>query len=86
MAPPTLTFGHSQVGGGILDVMNVSETSLKIQLPCQDRNFSLQIPVVTPTLNVATEAYFTGGTVTHGALGLSAHYFLLIYVRARVLR
>ncbi|KAL8283621.1 hypothetical protein RQP46_005416 [Phenoliferia psychrophenolica] len=74
------------VGGGILDVMNVSESSLKIQLPCQDRNFALQIPVVTPTLSIATERYFTGDTVTHGSLGLSAHYFLLIYVRARVLR
>ncbi|KAK4704699.1 hypothetical protein P7C70_g1513, partial [Phenoliferia sp. Uapishka_3] len=73
-------------GGGILDVMHVSDASLKIQLPCQDINYDLEISCVTPTITEATSSFFSLTSVPHGHLGLSAHYFLLIYVRARVLR
>ncbi|KAL8279369.1 hypothetical protein RQP46_008181 [Phenoliferia psychrophenolica] len=66
------------VGGGILDVLNVGETTLKIQLPCEDSCFAdhCQPSVGCSTLGDVIEAYFSGGTV--GALSLSAHYIFLV--------
>ncbi|KAM0756326.1 hypothetical protein T439DRAFT_321031 [Meredithblackwellia eburnea MCA 4105] len=74
------------LGGGVVDVMHVPDSSIKIQLPCSDRNFTLQIPVQTPSLNDSTELYFIGKAPESDTMGLSAHYMIIIYMRSRVLK
>jgi hypothetical protein len=78
------------VGSGVDELTLVRECDVKIQLPCDERNFSFEVPCAVETLEpgsylpfVSPEAKSKSPTHT---LDLIAHFVRLVAIRKKVLR
>jgi hypothetical protein len=78
------------VGSGVDELTLVRECDVKIQLPCDERNFSFEVPCAVETLEpgsylpfVSTEA--RAKSPAH-SLDLIAHFVRLVAIRKQVLR
>ncbi|KAJ5092998.1 hypothetical protein N7456_008859 [Penicillium angulare] len=78
------------VGSGVDQLTLVDEKDMKIQLPCNERNFIQQIPCLTETLEPGNWLKFIPGELNSDALmpnmGMMAHFIRHISIRKRVLR
>lgn len=80
----------SLVGSGVDQLTLVDEKDMKIQLPCNERNFTQQIPCLTETLEAGNWLKFIGEDVDTKTLlpnmGMMAYFARHISVRKKVLR
>ncbi|KAJ5974699.1 hypothetical protein N7481_011909 [Penicillium waksmanii] len=80
----------SLVGSGVDQLTLVDEKDMKIQLPCNERNFVQQIPCLTETLEAGNWLKFIGEDVDTRTLlpnmGMMAYFVRHISVRKKVLR
>ncbi|KAJ6104786.1 hypothetical protein N7523_011106 [Penicillium sp. IBT 18751x] len=80
----------SLVGSGVDQLTLVHEKDMKIQLPCNERNFIQQIPCFTETLEPGNWLKFIPGELDTATLipnmGIMAHFIRHISIRKRVLR
>ncbi|KAJ5579638.1 uncharacterized protein N7459_005623 [Penicillium hispanicum] len=80
----------SLVGSGVDQLTLVDEKDMKIQLPCNERNFIQQIPCLTETLEPGNWLKFIPGEVDVSSLspnmGIMAYFIRHIAIRKRVLR
>ncbi|KAJ5682112.1 uncharacterized protein N7477_002052 [Penicillium maclennaniae] len=80
----------SLVGSGVDQLTLVHEKDMKIQLPCNERNFIQQIPCFTETLEPANWLKFIPSELDTATLlpnmGIMAHFIRHISIRKRVLR
>lgn len=78
------------VGSGVDQLTLVDEKDLKIQLPCNERNFIQQIPCLTETLEPGNWLKFIPGELDSDTLmpnvGMMAYFIRHISIRKRVLR
>lgn len=78
------------VGSGVDQLTLVDEKDMKIQLPCNERNFIQQIPCITETLEPGNWLKFLPGELDTATLlpnmGIMAYYIRHISIRKRVLR
>ncbi|KAJ5937308.1 hypothetical protein N7454_004963, partial [Penicillium verhagenii] len=78
------------VGSGVDQLTLVDEKDMKIQLPCNERNFIQQIPCLTETLEPGNWLKFIPGELDSDALmpnmGMMAYFIRHISIRKRVLR
>lgn len=78
------------VGSGVDQLTLVDEKDMKIQLPCNERNFIQQIPCLTETLEPGNWLKFIPGELESDALmpnmGMMAYFIRHISIRKRVLR
>lgn len=78
------------VGSGVDQLTLVDEKDMKVQLPCNERNFIQQIPCVTETLGPGNWLKFIPGELDIGSLlpnmGIMAYFIRHISIRKRVLR
>ncbi|KAM0810856.1 hypothetical protein AB5N19_11209 [Seiridium cardinale] len=80
----------SWVGSGVDELTLIRESDIKIQLPCNERNFNLEIPCIVETLEkgaylpfLSTEDRTKGPVDT---LDLQAQFIRLLSLRRKVLR
>lgn len=75
-------------GGDHLTLLR--EADIKIQLPCNERNFGLRIPSVTETLGVGHVLQFLPPSVVPpkpaGNMGIMAYYIRIVTLRKRIIR
>ncbi|KAH9905004.1 hypothetical protein F4778DRAFT_789747 [Xylariomycetidae sp. FL2044] len=75
---------------GLEQVDLLSETNIKLQLPCNERNFIQEIPCVTATLQqIHAQQPFQeqgGSTGAINNMGLAAYFVRLVSLRKRVIR
>lgn len=80
----------SLVGSGVDQLTLVDEKDMKIQLPCNERNFVQQIPCLTETLEAGNWLKFIEEDVDTRTLlpnmGMMAYFVRHISVRKKVLR
>jgi hypothetical protein len=80
----------SWVGSGVDQLTLLSDCDLKIQLPCHERNFNLQLPGVTETLEEGRVLSFIPldqrPSRPTDQMGLMAYFVRLISLRKKVLR
>ena len=80
----------SWVGSGVDQLTLVNIHDLKIQLPCDERNFLLQVPSITEMLEPGQFLRFvpTSLQALSGAtnLGMAAYFIRIVELRQRVLR
>jgi hypothetical protein len=78
------------VGSGVDQLTLIDEKDIKIQLPCNERSFLLQIPCITEVLERGQVLRFlsSGPIPTNPAdnMGMMAHYIRHIEIRKRVLK
>jgi hypothetical protein len=78
------------VGSGVDQLTLVDEKDMKIQLPCNERNFTQQIACLTETLEPGRWLSFVPGEVDSSAIqpnmGIMAYFIRHVSVRKRVLR
>ena len=78
------------VGSGVDQLTLVDEKDMKIQLPCNDRNFVQQIPCLTETLETGNCLKFMGDYVDNKTIlpnmGMMAYFVRHISIRKKVLR
>jgi hypothetical protein len=78
------------VGSGVDQLTLMDEKDIKIQLPCNERNFSQQIPCLTETLRPGNWLKILPGDLNVDALlpnmGIMAYFIRHISIRKRVLR
>lgn len=78
------------VGSGVDQLTLVDEKDMKVQLPCNERNFIQQIPCVTEILEPGNWLKFIPGELDTGTLlpnmGIMAYFIRHISIRKRVLR
>ncbi|KAF3392619.1 hypothetical protein F1880_008847, partial [Penicillium rolfsii] len=78
------------VGSGVDQLTLVDEKDMKIQLPCNERNFTQQIPCLTETLEPGTWLKFVSEKVDLNAIqpnmGIMAYFIRHVSIRKRVLR
>ena len=77
------------VGSGVDSLTILDERDIKIQLPCNDRNFIHQIPCITETLEAGQVLSFVD-SLPHkdfsGNMGITAQFLRHIKTRRKVLR
>jgi hypothetical protein len=80
----------SWVGSGVDQLTMIDEQDIKIQLPCHSRNFLLQIPCITETLERGKVLDFLHEDMmpdnTPANMGMMAYFIRLIEIRKKVLR
>jgi hypothetical protein len=78
------------VGSGVDQLTLVDEKDMKIQLPCNERNFTQQIACLTETLEPGSWLSFVPEDVEASAIqpnmGIMAYFIRHVSVRKRVLR
>lgn len=78
------------VGSGVDQLTLVDEKDMKIQLPCNERNFMQQIPCMTETLGAGNRLRFIGEDVDTRTMlpnmGIMAYFVRHISIRKKVLR
>ncbi|KAJ5717594.1 hypothetical protein N7488_003240 [Penicillium malachiteum] len=78
------------VGSGVDQLTLVDEKDMKIQLPCNERNFIQQIPCLTETLEPGNRLKFIPGELDNETImpnmGMMAYFIRHIPIRKRVLR
>lgn len=78
------------VGSGVDELTLIRECDIKIQLPCDERNFSFEVPCAVETLEPGTYLPFVSpeakSTSPADALDLIAHLVRLVTIRKKVLR
>lgn len=78
------------VGSGVDQLTLVDEKDMKIQLPCNERNFIQQIPCLTETLDPGNRLKFLVGDSDANTIipnmGIMAYFIRHISIRKRVLR
>ncbi|KAL5429348.1 hypothetical protein PMIN05_010752 [Paraphaeosphaeria minitans] len=77
-------------GSGVDQLTILNERDIKLQLPCNERQFLLQIPHATETLRPGEVLDPTSTEVTPGQpwenMGMSAYFVRIAYIWKRVLR
>ncbi|KAH9209569.1 fungal-specific transcription factor domain-containing protein [Leptodontidium sp. 2 PMI_412] len=80
----------SWVGSGVDQLTLLNDFDLKIQLPCHERNFNLQIPGITETLEEGNVLPFIPQhqrpPQPKDNMGLMAYFARLVCIRKKVLR
>lgn len=80
----------SIVGSGVDELTVLDEEHLKVQLPCNDRNFTQQISCVTEALRGGQPLPFIPlekcPSNPKGNMGIIASFVRLVEIRRRVLR
>lgn len=80
----------SLVGSGVDQLTLVHEKDMKIQLPCNERNFTQQLPCFTETLQPGNWLKFVPGELDIATLlpnmGIMTYFIRHISIRKRVLR
>lgn len=80
----------SWVGSGVDQLTILDEKDIKIQLPCHSRNFLLQIPCITETMERGKilDFLFEDLIPEHPAenMGMMAYFIRLVELRKKVLR
>lgn len=80
----------SWVGSGVDQLTILDEKDIKIQLPCHSRNFLLQIPCITETMERGKVLDFLCEDMTPenpaDNMGLMAYFIRLVELRKKVLR
>lgn len=78
------------VGSGVDQLTLIDEKDMKIQLPCNERNFTQQIPCLTETLEPGSWLTFVPQEADHSTIlpnmGIMAYFVRHVAVRKRVLR
>jgi hypothetical protein len=78
------------VGSGVDQLTLVEERDMKIQLPCNERNFLQQRPCLTETLEPGNWLKFIPGELDTNTIlpnmGIMAYFIRHISIRKRVLR
>jgi hypothetical protein len=78
------------VGSGVDQLMLMDERDIKIQLPCNERNFTQQVPCLTETLYPGSWLKILPGDIDTKTLlpnmGIMAYFIRQISIRKRVLR
>jgi hypothetical protein len=78
------------VGSGVDQLTLIDERDIKIQLPCNDRNFAQQVPCLTETLRPGNWLRIFPGDLDTDTLianmGIMAYFIRHISIRKRVLR
>jgi hypothetical protein len=78
------------VGSGVDQLTLMDERDIKIQLPCNERNFTQQVPCLTETLNPGDRLKRLPGDPDTNSLspnmGIMAYFIRHIALRKRVLR
>ncbi|KAJ6078605.1 hypothetical protein N7467_008358 [Penicillium canescens] len=78
------------VGSGVDQLTLMDERDIKIQLPCNERNFTQQVPCLTETLNPGNRLKLLPGDPDNTSLspnmGIMAYFIRHIALRKRVLR
>ncbi|KAJ5312173.1 hypothetical protein N7508_003003 [Penicillium antarcticum] len=78
------------VGSGVDQLTLMDERDIKIQLPCNERNFTQQVPCLTETLNPGNRLKLLPGDqdTNHVSanMGIMAYFIRHIALRKRVLR
>jgi hypothetical protein len=78
------------VGSGVDQLTLIDERDIKIQLPCNDRNFAQQVPCLTETLRPGNWLRISPGDLDTDTLianmGIMAYFIRHISIRKRVLR
>jgi len=78
------------VGSGVDQLTLVDEKDMKIQLPCNERNFVQQIPCLTETLETGNCLKFMSDHVDNKTIlpnmGMMAYFVRHISIRKKVLR
>ncbi|KAJ5369212.1 uncharacterized protein N7496_008972 [Penicillium cataractarum] len=78
------------VGSGVDQLTLIDEKDMKIQLPCNERNFTQQIPCLTETLEPGSWLNFVPQEADPSAIlpnmGIMAYFVRHVSVRKRVLR
>lgn len=78
------------VGSGVDQLTLVDEKDIKIQLPCNERNFIQQIPCLTETIDPGNRLKFLVGDSDANTIipnmGIMAYFIRHISIRRRVLR
>lgn len=77
-------------GSGIDQLTLLREADIKIQLPCNERNFRLRIPCVTETLGVGHVLQFLPPAIVPrrpaSNMGIMAYYIRIVTLWKRVVR
>lgn len=80
----------SWVGSGVDQLTIFDEKDIKIQLPCHSRNFLLQIPCITETMECGKVLDFLFEDMIpenpSENMGMMAYFIRLVELRKRVLR
>lgn len=80
----------SLVGSGIDQLTMIDEADIKIQLPCNERNFVLEEPCITETIEVGQMLNFLPPellpTYPQDCMGMTAFYIRHIATRRKVLK
>lgn len=79
----------SWVGSGVDELTLFEDTDIKIQLPCHSRNFLLQIPCITETLDNRVLKFLPEELTPQNAadnMGMMAYFIRLVKLRKQVLR
>ena len=78
------------VGSGVDELTLVHDRDMKIQLPCNERNFLFQTPCIVETLQLGKQLPFlTAEARARGpvdSIDLQAQFVRLISIRKQVLR
>ncbi|OQE43592.1 hypothetical protein PENCOP_c003G02269 [Penicillium coprophilum] len=78
------------VGSGVDQLMLMDERDIKIQLPCNERNFTQQVPCLTETLSPGSWLKILPENIDTKTLlpnmGIMAYFIRQISIRKRVLR
>jgi hypothetical protein len=77
-------------GSGVDQLTLLRETDIKIQLPCNERNFGLRIASVTETLGVGHVLQFLPPAIVPpkpaANMGIMAYYIRIVTLWKRVVR
>lgn len=77
-------------GSGPDQLTMLRENDIKVQLPCNERNFGLRIPSVTETLGVGHVLQFLPPAVVPpkpaGNMGIMAYYIRIITLWKRIVK
>lgn len=77
-------------GSGVDQLTLLREADIKIQLPCNERNFRLRIPCVTETLGVGHVLQFLPPAIVPrrpaANMGIMAYYIRIVTLWKRVVR
>lgn len=79
----------SWIGSGVDQLTLLEDADVKIQLPCHSRNFHLQIPCVTETLDGKVLDFLPEELISNGPaenMGMMAYFIRLVKLRKKVLR
>lgn len=80
----------SWVGSGVDQLTLIDDKNIKIQLPCNERNFLQQIPTITETMTEGQVLNFVPKTLkptnASSNMGIMAQFIRVAGIRKRVLR